>query len=371
MKRLFLLTCATGLLCASQAHAQTTVYPMGGVGTLQFFDNNGVALSTGALYFYAAGTSTAQATYTDSSGTIVNQNPLPLTTAGRATAWLTGQSYKIVLCSVSTDGANCAGAHILQSVDQVPGNFGASSGSASSPFTSSSSNPATTGILRLASSDSTCWRNAANSANLCWSKDSSDRLIWAGGSLFFPEVGAPTGAAASDLLWADNSAHRWKVSNNGGTAANLVISGADINTSDQVTVTHLASPLPTAQGGTGQNSLTGLTLPSATLSSPTISTPTTSSPTINTGITNSGSGFQHVQSTACSSSGLNCMISWNGGGFADTSYTVTCMATGAVANYLAVDLLSKSAGSITVDVFDVSTAVASASSEVDCIGVHN
>jgi hypothetical protein len=34
----------------------------------------------------------------------------------------------------------------------------------------------------------------------------------------------------------------------------LVHAGGDVNNSDQVTATHLAAPLPTAQGGTGQNS---------------------------------------------------------------------------------------------------------------------
>ena len=37
-------------------------------------------------------------------------------------------------------------------------------------------------------------------------------------------------------------------------AANVATQGVDINASNQVTATHLASPLPTAQGGTGQNS---------------------------------------------------------------------------------------------------------------------
>lgn len=69
-----------------------------------------------------------------------------------------------------------------------------------------------------------------------------------------PEAAAPAGVANFDLLYADSTAHRWKMINNNGTTVQVVASGADINTSDQVTATHLASPLPTAQGGTGQNS---------------------------------------------------------------------------------------------------------------------
>jgi hypothetical protein len=43
-------------------------------------------------------------------------------------------------------------------------------------------------------------------------------------------------------------------SSNLSDGASLVKSGADINSSNQVTATHLASPLPASQGGTGQNS---------------------------------------------------------------------------------------------------------------------
>jgi len=67
------------------------------------------------------------------------------------------------------------------------------------------------------------------------------------------ETTAPVGVTAFDLLWADSVAHRWKMINNNGTAAQVVASGVDINTSDQVTATHLAAPLPGAQGGLGAN----------------------------------------------------------------------------------------------------------------------
>jgi hypothetical protein len=72
--------------------------------------------------------------------------------------------------------------------------------------------------------------------------------------IFFPEGAAPTCSAGNDNLWGDSAAHRLKMCNNNGTPAQVVASGADINTSDQVTATHLAAPLPTAQGGTAQNS---------------------------------------------------------------------------------------------------------------------
>jgi hypothetical protein len=73
--------------------------PLGGVAG-QFFDNNGVPLSGGLLYTYAAGTTTAQATYFNASGVILNANPIVLDAGGRVPneIWLnSGLSYKFVL----------------------------------------------------------------------------------------------------------------------------------------------------------------------------------------------------------------------------------------------------------------------------------
>ena len=75
----------------------------------------------------------------------------------------------------------------------------------------------------------------------------------------FTEGTAPSGVASHDILYADSTAHRFKALNNNGSAVQMVVSGVDINTSDQVTVTHLAAALPVNQGGTGTTStLTGL-----------------------------------------------------------------------------------------------------------------
>ena len=73
--------------------------PLGGAGW-QFFDNNGIPLSGGLLYTYAAGTSTPLATYTSISGNIANSNPIVLDAAGRVPneIWITtGYGYKFVL----------------------------------------------------------------------------------------------------------------------------------------------------------------------------------------------------------------------------------------------------------------------------------
>lgn len=74
--------------------------PIGGFAG-QFFDNNGVILSGGKIYTYAAGTTTPQTTYTSVSGATAHANPIILDSAGRVPGgeiWLTnGLSYKFTI----------------------------------------------------------------------------------------------------------------------------------------------------------------------------------------------------------------------------------------------------------------------------------
>lgn len=59
-------------------------------------------------------------------------------------------------------------------------NFGANFGLLSKYFTSQSASAASTGIVRLASTESISWRNNANGADIALAKNSSDQLTWAG-----------------------------------------------------------------------------------------------------------------------------------------------------------------------------------------------
>lgn len=67
----------------------------------QFFDNNGVPLTGGLIYTYAAGTTTPEATYTSSTGVTPHANPIVLDAAGRIATgevWLTtGVNYKFLV----------------------------------------------------------------------------------------------------------------------------------------------------------------------------------------------------------------------------------------------------------------------------------
>lgn len=79
---------------------------------MHFADNNGNPLSGGQLFTYAAGTTTPQATYTDSTGGTSNPNPVILNARGEASVWMTPtQAYKLVLKD--------ANGNLIWSQDQV------------------------------------------------------------------------------------------------------------------------------------------------------------------------------------------------------------------------------------------------------------
>lgn len=83
----------------------------------QFFTNQGVVLAGGKIYTYTAGSTTPATTYTDSTGTVANSNPIVLDSAGRLTSaiWLpAGVQYKFVL-TTST------GASVGLTLDNVSG----------------------------------------------------------------------------------------------------------------------------------------------------------------------------------------------------------------------------------------------------------
>jgi microcystin-dependent protein len=67
----------------------------------QFIDAAGVPLAGGLLYTYAAGTTTPQATYTDSAATTPNSNPIVLDARGEANIWLGSATYKFKLADAN------------------------------------------------------------------------------------------------------------------------------------------------------------------------------------------------------------------------------------------------------------------------------
>ncbi|MGO9171435.1 MAG: beta strand repeat-containing protein, partial [Rhodomicrobium sp.] len=76
-------------------------YPKG----YQFFDANGAPLALGNLYYYVAGTTTPQDTYSDSAGTVTNTNPIVLDGSGRLDVDVylgAASNYKEVLTTTSS-----------------------------------------------------------------------------------------------------------------------------------------------------------------------------------------------------------------------------------------------------------------------------
>ena len=63
----------------------------------QFLKLDGTPMVGGKVYSYAAGTTTPQNTFTDSSGTTPNENPVILDSRGEANIWLGAASYKFRL----------------------------------------------------------------------------------------------------------------------------------------------------------------------------------------------------------------------------------------------------------------------------------
>ena len=92
------------------------------------FDAQGAPLAGGLLYTYEAGTSTEKATFTDSTGTVANTNPVVLDARGEAHVWLDNAApYKLVLKTAQDV--------TLWTVDQVVG-IGTGAGG-STPITAS------------------------------------------------------------------------------------------------------------------------------------------------------------------------------------------------------------------------------------------
>lgn len=88
----------------------------------QFFSNAGLPLAAGCLSTFQAGTTNPAATYTDSSGTSLNTQPIILDGSGRADIWIPNASFKFQLKSAG--GVNCASGSTIWTVDNITGILG-------------------------------------------------------------------------------------------------------------------------------------------------------------------------------------------------------------------------------------------------------
>jgi hypothetical protein len=114
--RMKLLVVSVLAVLAVRAQAQTPV-SVAQVANQQFLNASGTPLASGCVFTYAAGTTTLQATYTDSTGTTQNTNPVILNAGGFASIWVAGQAYKFKV--VSSGGTNCATGTTQWTVDGI------------------------------------------------------------------------------------------------------------------------------------------------------------------------------------------------------------------------------------------------------------
>lgn len=108
------------LLFCTAMSAQVAVTPYRNARAT-FVDPNGLPLASGCVFFYEGGTNTPQNTYTDSTGSTPNPNPVILDSTGSANIWLGPETYKIAAWSYG--GTNCSTGVQQWVVDNVPGNY--------------------------------------------------------------------------------------------------------------------------------------------------------------------------------------------------------------------------------------------------------
>jgi hypothetical protein len=114
-----------------------------------------------------------------------------------------------------------------------------------SQFFTQNTNFATSGILNCSSSDNClAWRNNANTADIEFSKNTSDQLVW-NGNLVSPIVGSlTTGGGTTDtvaLTGMTSTGHCSLTATNSSAAANIGTTYISAKTTNQITVTHTAT----------------------------------------------------------------------------------------------------------------------------------
>lgn len=176
---------------------------------LQFLDNNGTPLAGCLIYTYEGGTTTPVATYTDSTESTPNANPVVCDSGGFASIWLVpGSYYKFVVQN--------SGGVTQYTVDNIR------VGISSAPFVTNNPNPALSGILRLANTDTICWRNAANTNDICMSVGASDQFIFDSG------LDVTGNSTFNGDVTVTGNLNTTSVINSSGSGSNSLISGGGI-----------------------------------------------------------------------------------------------------------------------------------------------
>lgn len=105
------------LMTSGVAYSQARAAPIP-LPEIQFLNVDGSPLAGAKLCTYKAGTSTPLATFTDSTATTANTNPVTLDSYGRASVWVGKQAYKYVLIE-GGDPGDCSTGTIHWTQDNV------------------------------------------------------------------------------------------------------------------------------------------------------------------------------------------------------------------------------------------------------------
>lgn len=239
---------ATFLATASSANLLSALTTKTGTGLVMFGTSptaSGLTLSdvaTGTQCLHANGSGVVSGTGSDcgsgaGSGTVTSvviAPTAPITVSGTCTITTSGT------CTIAAPTA-VTSASALGNTQIMTG-----AGSQASQTPSSAATVDTSGNI-LATSVGT--GTSPPSSSVC--------TAGTAGMFCGAEGTTPTGTlSAVGVIWSNSSTHRLDMIN-GGANTQIVAAGVDVNTSDQVTVTHLSSSLPVNQGGTGAATLTG------------------------------------------------------------------------------------------------------------------
>lgn len=183
---------ALGLLLACAVPSIAQVQPISLPG-YQFFDDDGSPLAGGKICTYSAGTTTPLATYTDSTGSVLNTNPVILDSAGRATIWFGAFSYKVVVRTPGTD-STCSTGSVIRTDDNIPGAGQSVASNAWSSVTAATNSNAGTFAM-------------------------SGNTLDVSGATIKVTHGAGTAPTTSAILGYDDTANKWVFGQNGATVS--------------------------------------------------------------------------------------------------------------------------------------------------------
>jgi hypothetical protein len=381
-----------------RAYGQAVV-ALSPVAHQQFLDNNANPLSGGFVFTYIAGTTTPQATYSDSSGVSQNTNPIILNSGGFANIWLDASKvYKFVVKSSAS-----VTQYTVDNISAFPqaGKFLAGDGTVGAPSWSFSAET-NTGMYRASAGNvafSILGTKTLNLSASSLSPGSAGLLTLGTGAL--PYSSLFVGAAATNNAKITGTFTAARVFTLPDTASDNFLLASAVQNVTGKTFTDIGDPTKKltfslsgiTTGITGNlayqfSSAKTITFPDLTGVLATINNPQTWSggaqtnmilaqPTVNTGISQ-GSGLKHqrfgVSCTTGAADGSICntTYTWTNP-FADANYTVACSIDSAgvsLGTPVVLGVTATTASQIQVTIASAS-AVAAQAPGIGCIAMHD